>query len=105
MPSQNNSDFPEADNPFRRHIQCDHDEIVYPIHPLLDRPPLDLYKFLSLVDAELEAGDLKSAREYIWGLGLFLDLCMTGAEGTARKLYDEVIAERGNEFDRLLDGE
>lgn len=82
-------------NPFNKHEGCEHGPVQYAIYPLLDRRGLDLLKFLALVDEELSKGEIKSAREALWGLGVLLDMVQTGNVDLARRAFDVAFPDGG----------
>lgn len=96
-------------NPFIRHAECDHAPPVYKIQPTAKGPALDLLKFLALVDSFLQTGNIESARAYVWSLGAYLDLCVTGHGDYAAAVLEiaraEVERETDEELRRMVDGE
>lgn len=106
---ESDSSFPEGANPFRRHAGCDHDPPKYLIDPLGKGPKFDILKFLALVDAALERGDIRDAREHIWAMGSFLDVVATGNGDAAAAVLEaaqkQVDAEVERELRRMADGE
>ena len=110
MESADSSSFPEEANPFRHHATCQHPPPAFLIDPLEGKgPKLDILKFLALVDAALEKGDIRDAREHVWSLGTFLDVVALGGKDAAAAALElvrrQVEAQTDDELRRMVDGE